>query len=241
MIQVTTSDAIARVRKNIDEVLPNASAMYIPTGDENNENLSLDDIIKKNLPEAINAVHLDAPATVLVGKGLSTSTGSSDFVDDEVTVDDDGVMVFEIEPTDGLPLRVVQFKAVDSPIVVTSVLDEATPEGRKQLNKYIRGRSDRPRLVRMQDSPYVFKYYSLTAESVATYKAGETDYEKPKTYISLMTYLPRADYGASSTQYNIDSTRILQNIYDCLTGMVLETYAQPEKAKVFYDRSSIYH
>lgn len=230
MFPLLTSDAVILVRKNLDEIDPNGSIMYFPTNSENKDNTSLDDIIIRNLPEAVNAVHLAAPATVLVGKEVH------DY-ENGFTIDSEGVIDFEISTIENdIPLRLVQFKAVDSDIVVTDVLAEASPEGRKQLNRYIRGRFDRPRLVRQQSSPYKYKYYSVTDAKVAEY---ETEGDDPSLYIETCTYLPVAAYNATSV--DIDSTRIKQNVIDCLTAMTLETYSQPDKAKVFYDRAAIYH
>ena len=228
MVSLSTSTAIARVRKNLDEILPNDSNMYIPSGD-NNENPSLDDVIKRNLPEAINAVHLSAPATSLVGDDAT-------FADNEVSVDTDGVMTFEINSTADI-LRIVSFKAKDSAVVVTDVLEESSPEGRKQLNRFIRGRSDRPRLVRSQGDKKIYKYYTLSSAPLQT-----TEYT-PSEWIDMCKYLPVLKYNITSpaASYQIDSESVEQNVIDCLTGMVLETYSQPEKAKTFYDRSIIFH
>jgi len=228
MVSLSTSTAIARVRKNLDEILPNDSDMYIPSGD-NTENPSLDDIIKRNLPEAINAVHLSAPATSLVGDDAT-------FVGNEVSVDTNGVMTFEINSTADI-LRLVSFKAKDSAVVVTDVLEESSPEGRKQLNRFIRGRSDRPRLVRSQVDKKTYKYYTLS------FAPSQTTEYTPSEKIDMCKYLPVLKYNISSpaTSYQIDSESVEQNVIDCLTGMVLETYSQPEKAKTFYDRSIIFH
>lgn len=225
MIALSTADAIAGVRKNLDEILPNDSEMYIPSSGENNENPSMDDIIKRNLPEAVNAIHLSAPATSLVGKAAT-------FVGNAVSADEDGVLTFAIDDAAGV-LRLVQFLATDSGVVATGVLEEASPEGRKQLDKFIRGRYDRPRIVRLQDDKNKFRYYSLLPETV--------DGTTPSHYIEICKYLPEMSYSSSATSYDIDSAAIRQNVVDYLTGLVLETYSQVEKAKIFYARASIFH
>lgn len=231
MTSFSTSVAILRVRKNLDEIDPNGSIMYYPASSENKDNTSLDDIIKRNLPEAINAVHLSAPVTVL--------SGTDATFDGNVSVDKDGVMGFKLTHSAGEILRMVEFKAKDSDIVVTDVLEEASPEGRKQLNKYIRGRSDRPRLVRTQKDKDSFLYYSVTGNG------SSTETFTPSTKVDVCRYILAVKYNLNGTDadpsYSIDSPKIEQNIIDYLTGMVLETYTLPEKAKVFYERSTIFH
>ena len=71
MVTLSPSTAIELVRKNLDELDPNGSVMYEDengSADEYGDNASLDDIIRRNLPEAINAVHLTAPVAMLEGK-----------------------------------------------------------------------------------------------------------------------------------------------------------------------------
>jgi hypothetical protein len=111
MVKLYLSDAIALIRKNLDEVEPNGSVMY---EDEGIDNLSLDDIIAKHLPEAINAVHLSAPVQLLEGKPYE----SSDLVSVSIT---DGILSVALK-TDTNYLRLVTFQAADSYIVVTDVL-----------------------------------------------------------------------------------------------------------------------
>ena len=58
MIALLTSDAVALVRKNMDELDPNSSMLYDTengSAQEYGDNQSLDDIVARNLPEAINA------------------------------------------------------------------------------------------------------------------------------------------------------------------------------------------
>lgn len=157
MHTLSANTAVMLVRRNLDELDPNGSVMYT---DESTDNASLDNTIKRLLPDAINAVHLAAPVAVLEGESVEASEISD-------TSCEDGVLTFGLNI--GHLLRLVAFQAIDSDIVVTEVIPEASPEGRKQLNKYIRGRYDRPRLVRMQgvtthvlgDYTPVFRYFSL--------------------------------------------------------------------------------
>ena len=228
MITLSVSDAVELVRKNLDELDPNGSIMM---DDENGssaaygDNPSLNDIIARNLPEAINAVHLGAPVQLLEGREYT-------FTDeDTVSVSEDGVLSFSLGGGSKF-LRLVAFQAADSPIVVTDVLGEATPEGRKQLNPYIRGRADRPRLVlsQGQHTGPVFKYYTLTDAAVYAEDASEA--------IEQLSYIKEQFFADTATDYPI-SRRLRQNIIDCLTAMVLETYSD-QRAQSFYQKANSY-
>lgn len=224
MVTLYLSDAIALVRKNLDEVEPNGSVMF---DDENQDNLSVDDIIGKHLPEAINAVHLAAPAHLLEGKPFE----STDLV--SVSAQTDGVLIFQLASATNF-LRLVSFRAADSYIVLTDVLAEASAEGRKQLNPHLRGRFDRPRLVQSQgrQTGPVYRYYSLNPEgsSFATYL------EYPGSAIALLSFVQEQFYSASATGYDI-SRRLRQNIIDYLTAMVLETY-NSQAAQSYYQKAA---
>ena len=228
MVNLSVTDAVELVRKNLDELDPNGSIMM---DDENgsspaySDNPSLNDIIARNLPEAINAVHLAAPVQLLEGREYT-------FTDeDTVSVSEDGVLSFSLGG-DSKFLRLVAFQAADSPIVVTDVLGEATPEGRKQLNPYIRGRADRPRLVlsQGQHTGPVFKYYTLTDAAAYAEDASEA--------IEQLSYIKEQFFADTATDYPI-SRRLRQNIIDCLTAMVLETYSD-QRAQSFYQKANSY-
>ena len=170
MVTLTNTDAVTLVRKNLDELDTNSSQMV---EDNYEDNKNLDNIIRRNLPEAVNAVVLAAPSALLEGK---TAT-SSDM--DSVSATTDGVLSFELKSTTKF-LRLVAFRAADSDIVVTDAIPEASPEGRKQLNGYVRGRYDRPRLVQGQGfhTGPAFRYYTL-----------RNDYsETPSGAIDLFVY-----------------------------------------------------
>lgn len=227
MTTLSTATAITLVRKNLDEAGLNDSIMYT---DENNDNLSLDDIIKKNLPEAINAVHLFAPVSLLEGESYQFRTSGSRPGGETMSISADGVLTFSPSTDSGF-LRLVAFQASDSPVVVTDALKEASPEGRKQLNQYVRGRFDRPRLVRKQGdmTPPVFKYYTLKEETVASTASN------PMRAVASFMFVKEQIYSASATSYKI-SRLLRQNIIDWLTGMVLEIYSD-QRANTFLEKA----
>ncbi len=236
MLQLTTSEAVALVRKNLDELDPNGSIMYDDengSADEYGDNMSLDDIIRRNLPEAINSVHRVAPVVLLEGV-------EHEFTDaDKVSITEDGVLSVAL-PSSSKMLRLVAFQAADSHIVVTDALAEASPEGRKQLNPYIRGRADRPRLVLLQGriTGPVFRYYTLTDASAFMEGNNPAYADGRPAAISQFSYVEEQLYHSDATGYPI-SRMLRQNIIDQLTAMVMETYGD-QRATNFHNKANAF-
>lgn len=244
MTTITVSSAVELVRKNLEELDPNGSVMY---HDENGseaafgDNRSLDKLVAYNLPEAINAVHMAAPVQLLEGVDLEEedlAEGSSELISVDVCEDDPSLAVLSFTLNSSTDyLRLVAFRAADSAIVVTDPLAEASPEARKQLNPYIRGRKDRPRLVQLQGrhTGPSFKYYTVDAEAFT----GSSPLD-PFEAIALMKYVKEQKYagesGSTDVEYNI-SRRLRQNIIDTLTATVLETYGD-QRAQVFAQKAN---
>ena len=229
MLTLSTSDAITLVRKNLDEADPNGSIMYDnENGSSANygDNNSMDDIIKKCLPEAINIVQLAAPVTMLEGVEVSSFTDTSlaaKTLGKVLSFTPSGVSDY---------LRLVAFKAADSDIVITDAIPEASAEGRKQHNPYVMGTYDRPRLVILQGDHTTgpsFRYYSMkptfSADNIAT-------------AISLFLYVKQNIYAAATTSYSF-SRLLRQNVIDQLTGMVLQIY-NDQRAQFFLQRANIF-
>jgi len=208
MENITDTEAVLLVRKNMDELQYNDSVML---SSENNDNPSIDNIIKKTLPEAINIVQAGAPSELLegisTGVTVGTGTGARDIT----------VAGHEV-------LRVVRCKASDSDMVVTAAFAEDSPEGRKQLNEYTRGTFDDPRLIQLADrSSQVFRYYS-TKTSGATVS---------------FTYVEKYKWASGVSSYAITEA-LRQNIVHQLTGMVLEILGDADKANYFLELAKQY-
>ena len=234
MTTLSLSEAIALVRKNLDELDPNGSNMYtdeVSSSSDYGDNASMNGIISRNLPEAINIVQLAAPVSLLEGESYS----SADL--DSVAVSSDGILSFTLKDNVDF-LRLVAFQASDSPIVVTDIIPEASPEGRKQLNPYIRGRADRPRLVLLQGrhTGPSFKYYTLDFD-----RAGFPSLvTSPSSAISQLVYVKEQLHTARTQAFNPSypiSRRLRQNIIDCLTAKVMETFGDA-RAQSFYDKAN---
>ena len=236
MTTLNASDVLTLVRKNLDELDPNGSIMY---QDENGssadygDNESLDEIILRNLPEAINAVHLAAPSALLEGEDAVLS-GETPAPNVTVTLDNG---VLSVNLADSAFIRLVAFQAKDSDIVVTDIIPEASAEAHKQLNQYIRGRKDRPRLVQLQGqhSGPKFKYYTT---EITTETAGAT--------IEQFKYIKEQEYSAATVSqgvvtypdYDI-SRRLRQNIVDYTTAKVMETFGDA-RAQAYYQKANSY-
>ena len=213
--------------------------MYV---DEANDNRSLDEVISKNLPEAVNAVHQTAPVVLLEGKDYTFSAsdapaGESISYGDDERDEDYCVLHFSLA-NDAAFLRLVAFQAADSPIVVTDIIPQASAEGRKQLNRHIRGRYDRPRLVQGQGRHTApsFDYYSLLPSTIEA--------KTPIQCVGRLSFIKEQFYSAPTmvdnvlTYPNYDiSRRLRQNIIEYLTAMVLETYGD-ERAQAWYTKAA---
>ena len=234
MTTLSLSDAVALVRKNLDELDPNGSNMYTEengSASDYGDNASLNAIVARNLPEAINAIHLAAPTALLEGEPFVNANL------DSVALSDDGILSFNLKDSSNY-LRLVAFQAADSAIVVTDVIPEASPEGKKQLNPYIRGRKDRPRLVLLQGrhTGPSFKYYTLdrNGSDFATYQSIPSRAISQLVTVQEQFYTARPQ--ATNPSYNI-SRRLRQNIIDCLTAKVMETYGDA-RVQSFIDKAN---
>ena len=177
MVTLTKENAIKAVRKNLDEQDWNPSQMY----DESEDNAELDRIIERTIPEAIDAVNLAAPVAAL-------EATESSFVEEGVN---DGVLSFRTEKP---VLRFVSMRAADSEVVIADAVPEVSPEGRKQLNRFVRGTSDNPALVLQSGTRNQFKYYTVgdrkvsRPRKVADYfyemNLDEIDYDFARDYFS---------------------------------------------------------
>lgn len=236
MATLTTSDAQALVRRNLDELDPNGSIMYQDENGTVGDNTSMDSLIGRFLPEAINAVHLAAPVALLEGVSLTIGTptpGSTEQYDVTDATITSNVLSFSIAASLKY-LRLVAFRAKGSNIVITDPIPEASAEGRKQLNPHIRGRADRPRLVILQDlqNGPRFKYYSLTDETtIANDAIDQLSIVKEQTYIAPTQELPDPSYNISAL--------LRQNIIDYLTARVMETF-NDQRSQIYTQRANSY-
>ncbi len=224
MYSLTIEEAIKTVRKNLDEIGQNDSQM-INLNDNDSENL--DATIKKTIAESINTVHRIADISLLDGESIDMDNPDGR----ELAIDDfsikDSVLSFSVSKE---ILRLVAFKASDSPFVLSEAVPEYSAEGRMQLNPYTRGTSDNPRLIILQgrnDDKMIFRYYSLSL-----------NYSEPKDAVDRFEYIPYQKYDESATLYKV-AYRLVDQVLDCLTGMVLAIYQQTERSNYFLAKAGI--
>lgn len=214
MIPLNPEYAVLLVRKNLDEVQGNDSDM---AGLNDIDSDNFEEIVRNTLPDAINDIHLLAPASLLSGRVLSEGDiNDMTFEDNVLTI-----------PVTGF-LRLVAFQPIDSPYVVTDPVAEYSAEGRMQLNRYTRATPDRPVLVKVQGTDNeveengrtFFKYY------------GMSTFVGP--YVKVFRYVERckvedADYYVSEL--------LVDKVVDRLTGMVAAIF-NDSRADYFLKRSS---
>lgn len=210
MVTLTRDNAIAAVRKNLDEQMTNASSMFGQTTD----NTDMNTLIAKTIPEAINAVCLSAPVQLLDGTAVTPTS---------VATSQDGVVSFSVTEK---VIRLVAFKAADSDIVVTDVVPEDSAIARMQLNPYVRGTYDKPVLVQLQGDqvPYKFKYYSI--------------HGTVSSPISRCEFVVLQEYSDNTTSYSVPAD-LYWPIIDQLTAMVLAIYNENDKAQYFFNKAKL--
>lgn len=263
MYTLDEATAITLVRKNFDEQKLNDSDMTDLDDIDSNE---FEEILAKNLPEAINAVHAMAPLSLLDGERLDEAELST------AKIDSYGVLSFGVKKD---ILRLIAFQAADSPYVISEAVSEYSAEGRMQLNPYTRGTSDRPRLVLLQGKAEDCDWETESSETTQTTtdetsestglesedssgtsgqeSSGTTTSEPAATrfrYYSLdsdvytnkaqaikrFEYIPTYRYADDISSYKV-ADNVIENVIDQLTGMMLVTYNNSEKATYFFTKA----
>lgn len=252
MIRLGETEAVEAVRKNMLEVGANASAMYNDT-----DNDDLDEIIRKTIPEAINAVNTAAPSALLEGVEMlaeraeyieSSTVWVSDFQSLEVK---GRTVEFTLSDT---CLRIVALRAFDSDVVLTDEVPEMSAQGRMQLNPFTRGTFDNPVLVRAQirgSGKPTYGYYSLLDDysdfNLVTWLQQHGQSGRGEFPLATVEYMPYCKYR-SGTLYHSSigivpyyevSDALREAVINQLTGMVLAIYGEADKAKYFFSSTGL--
>ena len=208
------SEAIAFVRARLDEISQSASDMVVDTVDDRN----LDMTVEKLLPEAIEDVHIAAPASLLEGSVFSSGNAGPFSKSQE-----DGIIDIDFRsPAQGSfdVLRLVWFKCSGG-ILTSTTFPEDSPEGRIQLNKYIQGQPDEPVIVRQADGadfrPH-YKYY--------TTKQDDADF-------SICVFPVPAKATDTTGGYFFVSSQLKTTTLNRLTAKVLIAYGDAQRAQAF--------
>ena len=152
MFQLTVKAALAYVRRAIDELTSAEEIGHLTEPDA----IDLHRLVEGAMVEAVVKAYTLTPALSLEGE---TAAELKDYTLD---LKDGVVTITMLTPTS----RVLSVKCADSEVVLSDLIPENSAEGRKQLNKYVRGTYDDPRLVLLKkwngDHMPRMKYYTTT-------------------------------------------------------------------------------
>lgn len=212
MKQIDIATLTGVVRTNLDELGVNESMML-----EGSDDVMLDNLVKKVMGESADEVHMAAPAIVLDGEVASDASYSNDE------------KVLKISMSD--VLRLVAFKATDSNYVVTETIPEASAEGRMQLDPYLQGTYESPKMVlrqglTMTDKKIEMRYYSL--------KEVLKDNETAKNMVSYLLVIPRQIGETAKVSI---SDNAIYAFYNLVTAKVLTILGEMDKAQIYYNKA----
>lgn len=204
MYSLAITKAVAYVRQAIDEI--NSSESYGLIGEA--EILDVQKLVEGYFAEAVINVHTLAPALLM--EGIMATEGT----DYDLKLDNGVVTITMKMPT----VRVVSAKCSDSDIVLTDLLSEDSAEGRKQLDKYVRGTYDDPRIVLQKkwagEHMPILKYY--------TAKEDEASFD--------LEIIP---YPAASADSALIAPRLEYAVLNYITAMLLDSFKEHERAELY--------
>lgn len=152
MFQLTVKAALAYVRRAIDELKSAEDIGHLTEPDA----IDLHRLVEGAMVEAAVKAYALAPTLSLEGE---TATEWKDY---HLELKDGVVTITMLTPT----ARILSVKCSDSDYVLSDLIPENSAEGRKQLNKYIRGTYDDPRLVLLKqwngDHMPKMRYYTTS-------------------------------------------------------------------------------
>lgn len=213
MVSLTETDAVAAVRKALDELQPNESYM---AGVVDSDNVDLDTIIKSKMVEAVAMVHslaprsriADAPAIV---SPVVTATGK----------------VLKVEVPQNM-LRFLSIKATDSPYLVTELIEDGSADAIRQTDQYACGTYERPEAVLHRGNTLnQIWYYSLATE------LGES--EQASARLERISYLTYPAISSNAVQV---CDLLKDAVISMLTGLVL-TIFKDKAADEFFSQARL--
>lgn len=215
MFPFTVKGALAYVRKAIDELTSVEDIGMLVSPDA----VNLHRLVEGCMVEAVLKTYAQAPAESMEGV---VAEEESDY---KLIGLKDGVVTISFET----PIaRVLSLRCVDSEIIVSDLVPENSAEARKQLNKYVRGTFDDPRVVLQKvwngDNMPILKYYTTTKEGL-----DEVSFD-----IEVLPY-PALVEGVVQIAARMEFP-VLNNI----VALVLDSYAQTELADRFRAKAKEY-
>lgn len=206
MYSLAISKAVAYVRQAIDEI--NSSESYGLIAET--EALDLQKLVEGYFAEAVINVHTLASALLIEGK---TAVEGTDY---DLTPENGVVTITMKEPI----VRMVSAKCSDSDIVLTEMIPEDSAEGRKQLNTYIRGTYDDPRLVLQKrwagEHKPIMKYYTAK--------------ERDKVVTFDLEIIPYPSVASDSAEI---APRLEYAVLNYIVAMVLDSLKEHDRAALY--------
>lgn len=215
MYPLTVKAALAYVRRTIDELTSVEDIGMLVSPDA----VNLHKIVEGSMVEAVLKTYEMAPAETLEG---FVGKNSSDYIVSDLY---EGVATIDIR----VPVaRVLSLRCSDSAITLSDFLPENSAEARKQLNTYIRGTYDDPRVVVQKiwkgDNMPTLKYYTTTAESL----------EEVGFIIEFLPY-PELEEGVVQI-----ASRMEYPVLNNIVALVLDAYKETELADRYRAKAKEY-
>lgn len=209
MIQLSISAACAYVRKVMDELISVEEIGMLVSPDA----VDLHKLVEGSIVEAAVKVHNLAPSVMIDG---ILGTAGTDY---ETSLTEKVLTITMKKDT----IRIASVKASDSSIIVSDLVPEDSAEGRKQLDKYVRGVPDDPRLVLAKvwagDNLPVLKYYTTEETEVELYYVPYPEIEE-----TIIMICPKLEYA----------------VLNEIAAMVLDILGEHEKAAIYREKANKY-
>lgn len=210
MYQLSIISATAFVRTALDELTTVEETGMLVDADA----VNLQRLVVNSIVEAVVKTHQGALSVLIDG---NIGVQGEDYT---AELDDNGVITITmLQDT----LRVASVQAADSPVVLTDIVPEDSAEGRKQLNRYVRGVSDDPRVVLQKrwSGPYrpIMKYFSTEEDTCPAISLEYVPY--PVLEEAVISISPQLEYA----------------VLNELVAMVLDSVNQHEKAALYRAKS----
>lgn len=211
MYQLSVQSAHSYVRKVLDELVSVDDIGMIADPDS----VDLHRMVEGFLMEAAVKVHENAPSMLLNGQRAVLGE------DYDASLNDGVITITMLQDT----IRMASLKVGESPIV-SDLIPEDSAEGRKQLNSYVRGVYDDPRVVLAKqwaaDHRPVFKYYSTEETELPDISLEYVPY--PIIKDSIILICPRLEYA----------------VLNEVTAMVLDGLSEHDKANLYRTKAKEY-
>lgn len=214
MYPLTVKSAFSYVRKAIDELtsVEDIGMLIKP------DSLDLHRLVEGFIVEAAVKVYSLTPTLSLEGKD---AIQGEDYT---LELSDGVVTITMLVPTS----RVLSVKSNDSNYVVSDLIPENSAEGRKQLNQYVRGTYDDPRLILLKkwngDHKPRMNYYTTTKTRLEDVGLEIEYLPYPELVEGVVEIAPRVEYA----------------VLNEIVAMVLDSYKEIELAERFRAKSKIY-